>query len=86
MVTIEPIVFTIRIGEENLKMGDPYTTVCTCIKTGPETARITAMVGILSTKQAILVYKELKKLGFQEVIWERRKDGVYQDVVYKGRD
>lgn len=44
MITIEAIIYTIRIGANNNKFGDTYTAVCTATKIDPDTVRITAMV------------------------------------------
>lgn len=80
MVTIEPIAFIIRVGEKNFEFLDDYTTVCTGIKTDPDTIRIIGMVGTFTIKQAIIMKKKLKELGFKYVIWERLKDGEYHYV------
>lgn len=84
MITVEPIVWTIRIGDENKGMYDPYTAVCTAVSAGVDTVRITAMVSQssqpLSPKQLIAVAKALSDLGFEYAIWERVKDGKMIDT------
>ena len=83
MVTIEPIVFTIRIGENNHSFGDPYTSVCTAVKTAPDTVRITAMVGGVTLKQAIQISKMLKEMGLKNILWERKTEDDYKKVELK---
>lgn len=80
MVTIEPIIYIVRIGKDNHSFGDPYTTVCTAIKISPDTIRIVALVGGITTQQAKQLYKEFIKLGFKHIIWERKKGDEYDNV------
>lgn len=80
MVTIEPIIYTVRIGKENFKFGDPYTSVCTATKISPDTVRITALAGGITTEQAKIIFKEFIKLGFKHIVWERKKDDEYKNV------
>jgi hypothetical protein len=81
MITIEPIVFTIRIGDENHSYGDPYTSACTAVKVGVDTLRITGFAGNFTARQTTMFFRKIKEMGFNFVIWERIKDGKYIDTV-----
>lgn len=84
MVTIEAMIWSIRIGEDNHSFYDPYTSICTATRAGIDTVRITALAGDpahpLTLKQSIQIAKILKGLGFSWAIWERIKDGKLVDV------
>lgn len=83
MITIEPIIYSVRIGENNFKMYDNYTAVCTAIKASPDTIRIASMSGQATLKQMILLSKKFKDLGFNYLVWERIKDGQCKELKRK---
>ena len=97
MITIEPIVSIVRIGEFNADPGDAYTSVCTMIKTGPKSVRLVGMAGgplveeegvkkigeVITPRQAIMLRDKIFALGFNEVSWERVREGKMEEVRFK---
>jgi hypothetical protein len=73
MITLDAIVFTLRGGDEHLKYGDPYSVVCTAVKTSPTSARITGCVGKLTIAIVKDMKAKFKELGIDEITWERIK-------------
>lgn len=80
MITIEPIIYTIRVGIDNNKFGDPYASVCTATKISSDTIRVTAFAGGFTMNQSMLLWRMLKELGFKYVVWERVKNGQYSEL------
>jgi len=72
-VSIEALVFTVRMGEEHNAYGDPYTDVCTVTKIDEGVARVTALGREISKSDAHELRKLLHSLGFTEIVWERKK-------------
>lgn len=74
MVTIEPFAFTVRLGNNHEKFGDPYTATCTCIKTGPTQARIVALAGEVNLEMLAKLRRLLRELyGINDLYFERFK-------------
>ena len=74
MVTIEPFVFTVRLGAKHEKFGDPYTATCTCIKTGPTQARIVGLAGEVNIEMLAKLRRLLKEhYGINDLYFERFK-------------
>ncbi len=80
MFHLEALIWTIRADEEFRVFGDPYTFVCTVMKTGPKSCRIH---GALARKEiprgkevayARVLEEHLRRLGFTKITWERAGD------------
>jgi hypothetical protein len=77
--TLDPIVFTLRVGVDHHKYGDPYTFSATVLRVG-KTAHIVGGCGELATPFAWR--KALKNAGFTRVCWERMVDGTLVPYEY----
>lgn len=74
MVTLTPIIWTVRIGPDHLIYGDPYDGVATVQRCG-DVAHVSAACGKLPIDAQIELSKELTIMGFTKVVFERIKDG-----------
>ena len=80
-VSIEPIIFTIRLGKEHLKYGDAYTDVCTVIKLNDDSCRITALGREISLADAQELREKLIQMGFVNFAWDRKIKGKNKEVI-----
>ena len=80
-VSIEPIIFTVRLGKEHLKYGDPYTDVCTIIKLNDDSCRVTALGREISLSDAKELRGKLIAMGFLNVAWDRKIKGNIKEVI-----
>lgn len=78
MFHLEPLIWSLRGSKNFKKFGDDFTFVCTITKTGLQSCRITAACSKIReddlTKYARMLLKELNRMGFLYVDWERPKD------------
>lgn len=83
MVTVEPVVFVLRIGPDHNKLGDPYTTACTGIKQMDGSVELVALNGNFSREIFTKIEDKLIKAGFTIARWKRIKDGVVRTVEHR---
>lgn len=74
MITLTPIVWTVRTGKEHRIYGDPYDGVATVQRCG-DVAHISGACHSLPLKDQIELSRKLKSLGFVAVVFERIKNG-----------
>lgn len=74
MITLTPIVWTVRTGKEHRMYGDPYEGVATVQMCG-DVAHISAACNNLPLRDQVELSRKLKSLGFVAVIFERIKNG-----------
>ena len=77
MITLTPIVWTVRSGHAHAEYGDPYEGVATVQRCGDE-AHVSAACGRLPIEAQIELCRELKGMGFSAIVFERLKDGKMQ--------
>jgi hypothetical protein len=73
MITLTPIVWTVRVGSEHAKYGDPYDGVATVQGCGNE-AHVSAGCRIPLGDQVELS-RRLREMGFAVIVFERSKGG-----------
>ena len=75
MITLTPIVWTVRTGSEHAQYGDPYDGVATVQRCG-DVAHVSAACGRLPIDAQIELCRTLREMGFTAIEFERSKDGV----------
>lgn len=68
--TAEPIVWAIRVGEENKKFGDPWSFAVICTYNG-DTAWLHVGRGEITPRIMKALGEALRGLGFRRVEWEQ---------------
>lgn len=76
MITLTPIVWTVRSGPAHAEYGDPYEGVATVQRCGAM-AHVSAACGRLPVDAQIELCRELKGMGFSAIVFERVKDGEF---------
>jgi hypothetical protein len=74
VITLTPIVWTVRTGHAHAAYGDPYEGVATVQRCG-ESAHVSAACGKLPIDAQIELSRELARMGFKSIVFERFKDG-----------
>ncbi len=81
MITLTPIVWTLRCGEDHCKFGDPYEGVATVQRIG-DNAHVSG-ASKLPFKDQLELCSILRSMGFISVIFERYKNGVKKEYKRK---
>ena len=76
MITLTPLVWTVRTGPAHEGYGDPYDGVATVQRCG-DVAHVSAACGKLPIADQIELSRELGKMGFCSISFERVKDGEF---------
>lgn len=79
MLTLTPIVWTVRCGGVHARYGDPYDGVATVQRCG-EAAHVSAACGALPLAEQVELSRVLREMGFAAVVFERIKDGEIQTI------
>ena len=74
MITLTPIVWTVRAGPAHKEYGDPYEGVATVMRCG-DVAHVSAACWHLPLADQMALAKMLFEMGFVAIEFERRKDG-----------
>lgn len=74
MITLTPIVWTVRTGQDHAEYGDPYEGVATVQRCG-EVAHVSAACGALPVSDQVELSRKLREMGFCAIVFERVKDG-----------
>ena len=74
MLTLTPIVWTVRAGLAHEQYGDPYDGVATVQRCG-DVAHVSAACGKLPINDQCELSRMLREMGFAEIIFETVKDG-----------
>jgi len=74
VITLTPIVWTVRTGQEHTGYGDPYEGVATVQRCG-DVAHVSAACGVLPISDQCELSKRLREMGFAAIVFERVKDG-----------
>lgn len=74
MLTLTPIVWTVRAGTGHEGYGDPYEGVATVQRCG-DVAHVSAACGALPIRDQCILSGMLKGMGFSAIVFERVKDG-----------
>lgn len=75
MITLTPIVWTVRSGPAHAEYGDPYDGVATVQRCG-DVAHVSAACGRLPITDQIELCRTLREMWFTAIEFERSKDGV----------
>ena len=75
MITLTPIVWTVRSGPAHTEYGDPYEGVATVQRCGDE-AHVSAAKDLCFEDQVCLSQK-LREMGFRAIVFERVKGGEF---------
>ena len=73
MITLTPIVWTVRSGPAHEAYGDPYEGVATVQRCGDE-AHVSAAKDLCFADQVCLS-KKLREMGFRAIVFERVRGG-----------
>ena len=73
-LTITPITWTVRCGDQHKQYGDPYLVVATIQRCG-DVAHVSAVCGYLPLCEQAELRQHLRTLGFAAVVFERVKNG-----------
>ena len=74
MITLTPILWTVRTGLAHEQYGDPYEGVATVQRCG-DVAHISAACGKLPMSDQIELCRTLREMGFAAIEFERVRDG-----------
>lgn len=74
MISLTPIVWTVRTGQDHAAYGDPYDGVATVQRCG-DVAHVSAACGKLPISDQVELSKRLREMGFAAIVFERAKDG-----------
>ena len=74
MITLTPIVWTVRCGPEHDGYGAPYEGVATVQRCG-DVAHVSAACGRLPIHDQVELSRLLRGMGFMAIVFERIKDG-----------
>ena len=74
MLTLTPIVWTVRSGPAHAEYGDQYEGVATVQRCGG-VAHVSAACGKLPIGDQVELCRELKGMGFSAIVFELVKDG-----------
>ena len=74
MITLTPILWTVRTGAEHTGYGAPYDGVATVQRCG-DVAHVSAACGKLPVTDQAELSKRLREMGFSAIVFERVKDG-----------
>ena len=74
MITLTPIVWTVRSGPAHAEYGDPYEGVATVQRCG-DVAHVSAACGKLPMSDQIELCRTLREMGFTAIEFERVRDG-----------
>ena len=74
MITLTPILWTVRTGSEHAQYGDPYEGVATVQRCGDE-AHVSAACGKLPMTDQVELSRVLREMGFTAIVFERVVDG-----------
>lgn len=74
MITLTPIVWTVRTGLAHEAYGDPYDGVATVQRCG-DVAHVSAACGKLPISDQIELCRVPREMGFSAIVFERAKDG-----------
>lgn len=74
MLTLTPIVWTVRCGGDHAQYGDPYEGVATVQRCGG-VAHVSAACGALPITAQVELSRMLKGMGFSAIVFEMVKDG-----------
>lgn len=74
MLTITPIVWTVRTGPQHAAYGDPYEGVATVQRCG-DVAHVSAACGRLPLGDQVELSRVLREMGFVAIEFDRSKDG-----------
>lgn len=74
MLTITPIVWTVRTGPQHEGYGDPYEGVATVQRCG-DAAHVSAACGRLPLGYQVELSRMLRGMGFSAIVFERVKNG-----------
>lgn len=79
MITLTPIVWTVRCGGGHAQYGDPYEGVATVQRCG-DVAHVSAACGALPITAQVELSRGLKGMGFSAIVFERVKDGEMRTI------
>ena len=79
MLTITPIVWTVRTGPAHTGYGAPYVGVATVQRCG-DVAHVSAACGALPLTDQCELSRLLRGMGFTAVVFERVKDGEMRTI------
>ena len=74
MITLTPIVWTVRTGPQHTGYGAPYDGVATVQRCG-DVAHVSAACGALPLDAQVELSRTLREMGFSAIVFERVKDG-----------
>lgn len=74
MLTLTPIVWTVRCGGDHEQYGDPYDGVATVQRCG-DVAHVSAACGKLPISDQCELSRMLREMGFDAIVFETVKDG-----------
>jgi hypothetical protein len=74
VITLTPIVWTVRTGPAHEGYGDPYEGVATVQRCG-DVAHVSAACGKLPIADWRELDRTLREMGFAAIVFERVKDG-----------
>ena len=74
MLTLTPIVWTVRTGPQHAAYGDPYEGVATVQRCG-DVAHVSAACGKLPMTDQVELSRVLREMGFTAIVFERVVDG-----------
>lgn len=74
MLTMTPIVWTVRAGTEHEGYGDPYDGVATVQRCG-DVAHVSAACGKLPVSDQVELSRVLRGMGFTAIVFERQSNG-----------
>ena len=74
MITLTPIVWTVRTGSEHEQYGDPYEGVATVQRCG-DVAHVSAACGRLPMTDQVELSRTLREMGFVAIVFERAVKG-----------
>ena len=74
MITLTPIVWTVRTGPAHEGYGDTYEGVATVQRCG-DVAHVSAACGKLPVTDQCELSKRLREMGFGAIVFERVRDG-----------
>ena len=74
MITLTPIVWTVRTGSEHAQYGDPYAGVAVVQRCGDE-AHVSAACPQFPLVDQVELSKTLREMGFVAIVFERAVKG-----------
>lgn len=74
MITLTPIVWTVRTGPAHECYGDPYEGVATVQRCG-DAAHVSAACGALPLTDQCELSRLLRGMGFTAIVFERQSNG-----------